>query len=83
MKTGTLITSRSIGDGLESGGRRQQGESSFLNVESSGSMEKFDAATLKIEATWPAAGCGTAQGLSMDTETRRLFMRRATRKRSS
>ena len=34
----------------------------------------MDAATLKIEATWPVAGCGTAQGLSMDASTRRLFM---------
>jgi hypothetical protein len=73
MKTGTLITKTGIGDGLESGVADGKGKL-FLNVENAGSIEKLDAASLKIEATWPVAGCGTAQGLSMDAQTRRLFM---------
>ena len=73
MKTGTLVTKGTLGDGLESGVADGKGKL-FLNVESKGSIEKLDAATLKIEATWPVAGCGTAQGLSMDAGTRRLFM---------
>lgn len=73
MKTGTLITKSTIGDGLESGVADGKGKL-FLNVESAGAIERVDAATLKIEATWPIAGCGTAQGLSMDAASRRLFM---------
>lgn len=73
MKTGTLITKSTIGDGLESGVADGKGKL-FLNVESAGAIERVDAATLKIEATWSITGCGTAQGLSMDTDTRRLFM---------
>jgi hypothetical protein len=73
MKTGTLITKGTIGDGLETGAADGKGKL-FLNVEEAGSIEKLDAATLKIEATYPAAGCGTAQGLTMDVVTRRLFM---------
>jgi DNA-binding beta-propeller fold protein YncE len=73
MKTGTLITKSTIGDGLESGVADGKGKL-FLNVESAGAIEKVDAATLRIEATWPVTGCGTAQGLSMDASTRRLFM---------
>ena len=73
MKTGTLITKSTIGDGLESGVADGKGKL-FLNVESAGAIERVDAATLKIEATWPITGCGTAQGLSMDVVSRRLFM---------
>ncbi|HEY4322067.1 MAG TPA: hypothetical protein VGM77_12940 [Gemmatimonadales bacterium] len=73
MKTGTLITQTDIGDGLESGVADGKGKL-YLNVEEAGAIEKFDATTLKIEATWPVSGCGTAQGLSMDQSTRRLFM---------
>jgi hypothetical protein len=73
MKTGTLITKSTIGDGLESGVADRKGKL-FLNVESAGAIERVDAATLKIEATWPITGCGTAQGLSMDIVSRRLFM---------
>jgi hypothetical protein len=73
MKTGTLISKSTIGDGLESGVADGKGKL-FLNVEEAGAIERVDAATLAIEATWPITGCGTAQGLSMDESTRRLFM---------
>jgi DNA-binding beta-propeller fold protein YncE len=73
MTTGTLITKSTIGDGLESGVADGKGKL-FLNVESAGAIERVDAATLKIEVTYPIAGCGTAQGLSMDAPSRRLFM---------
>jgi hypothetical protein len=73
MATGKLITKTSIGDGLESGVADGRGKL-FLNVEDSGSVERVDATTLKIEATYRVAGCGRAQGLSMDNATRRLFM---------
>jgi hypothetical protein len=73
MTTGKLITKTGIGDGLESGVADGKGKL-YLNVESAGAIERVDATTYKIEATWPIAGCGMAQGLSMDTATRRLFM---------
>ncbi len=73
MKTGTLITKGTLGDGLESGVADGRGKL-FLNVEDSGFIQRDDAATLKIEATYRIAHCGHAQGLSMDTQTRRLFM---------
>ena len=73
MKTGTLVSKTTIGDGLESGVADGHGKL-FLNVEAAGAIERFDAATLKIDTTWAVAGCGRAQGLSMDTATRRLFM---------
>ncbi len=73
MTSGTLITKTSIGDGLESGVADGNGKL-FLNVEDSGSVERVDAATYKIEATYRVPRCGRAQGLSMDNATRRLFM---------
>lgn len=73
MRTGTLVTKSTIGDGLESGVADGKGKL-FLNVEDSGFVQRVDAQTLKIEATYKVAGCGRAQGLSMDTESRRLFM---------
>ncbi|HEX3865354.1 MAG TPA: hypothetical protein VHV78_01335 [Gemmatimonadaceae bacterium] len=73
MRTGRLITKSNIGDGLESGVADGRGKL-FLNVEEAGSIERLDAATLKIEATYKIPDCGTAQGLSMDTDSRRLFM---------
>jgi hypothetical protein len=73
MRTGELITKSTIGDGLESGVADGRGKL-FLNVEDSGFVQRVDAATLAIEATYRIAGCGRAQGLSMDTATRRLFM---------
>jgi hypothetical protein len=73
MTTGTLITKSTIGDGLESGVADGRGKL-FLNVEDSGSVQRVDARTLAIEATYRVPGCGRAQGLSMDTATRRLFM---------
>jgi len=73
MKTGKLISNTTIGDGLETGAADGKGKL-YLNVEAAGAIEKVDAMTLKIEATYPVPGCGTAQGLTMDNSTRRLFM---------
>jgi DNA-binding beta-propeller fold protein YncE len=73
MRTGHLITKSTIGDGLESGVADGRGKL-FLNVEDSGFVQRVDARTLAIEATYKVPGCGRAQGLSMDTITRRLFM---------
>lgn len=73
MTTGQLITKSTIGNGLESGVADGRGKL-FLNVEDSGFVQRVDARTLRIEATYRIAGCGRAQGLSMDTATRRLFM---------
>jgi hypothetical protein len=73
MTTGTLITKSGIGDGLESGVADGRGKL-FLNVEDSGFVTQVDAATLRTENTFRVPGCGRAQGLSMDTGTRRLFM---------
>jgi DNA-binding beta-propeller fold protein YncE len=73
MRTGELITKSTIGDGLESGVADGRGKL-FLNVEDSGFVQRVDAATLAIEASYKIPGCGRAQGLSMDTATRRLFM---------
>jgi hypothetical protein len=73
MRTGELITKSTIGDGLESGAADGTGKL-FLNVEDSGFVTRVDAATLRTEATYRIAGCGRAQGLSMDVATRRLFM---------
>jgi hypothetical protein len=73
MRTGKLITTTMIGDGLESGVVDGRGKL-FANIEDAGAMEQFDTRSLKIEKTYPVSACGHAQGLSMDTETRRLFM---------
>jgi len=73
MTTGKLITQSSIGDGLESGIADGRGYL-FLNVEDSGFVQRVNAHTLAIGPTYKIAGCGRAQGLSMDTQTRRLFM---------
>ena len=73
MRTGTLVTKATLGDGLESGVADGRGKL-FLNVEDSGFVQRNDARTLAIEATYRIPGCGRAQGLSMDTATRRLFM---------
>lgn len=73
MRTGKLIGTPLIGDGLESGVADGHGKL-FANIEDKGAMEQFDTRTLKVENTYPVPGCGRAQGLSMDTQTRRLFM---------
>ncbi len=73
MKTGALITKSTLGDGLESGVADGRGKL-FLNVEDSGYIRRVDTRSLKIEATYRIPNCGRAQGLSMDTHTRRLFM---------
>lgn len=73
MRTGKLISKTMIGDGLESAAADGRGKL-FANIEDKGAIEQFDTRTLKIEKTYPVPGCGRAQGLSMDTKTRRLFM---------
>lgn len=73
MRTGKLTKKTMIGDGLESGVADGRGKL-FANIEEKGAIEQFDTRSLKIEQTYAVPGCGRAQGLSMDTETRRLFM---------
>jgi DNA-binding beta-propeller fold protein YncE len=73
MRSGALITKSTIGDGLESGVADGKGKL-FLNVEDSGFIQRVDAQTLTIEATYKIPACGRAQGLSLDAATRRLFM---------
>jgi hypothetical protein len=73
MTTGRLVTKSTIGNGLESGVADGRGKL-FLNVEDSGFVQRVDAQSLGIEATYRIAGCGRAQGLSMDPASRRLFM---------
>lgn len=73
MRTGKLISKTPVGDGLESGVTDGRGKL-YANIEDKGAMEQFDTRSLKIDKTYPAPGCGRAQGLSMDTQTRRLFM---------
>jgi hypothetical protein len=73
MTNGRLVAKQSIGNGLESGVADGHGKL-FLNVEDSGFIERFDARALKIETTYRIPSCGRAQGLAMDTATRRLFM---------
>lgn len=73
MRTGRLIGTTPIGDGLESGVADGRGHF-YLNVEDSGFVERLDTRTYKIGPVYEIAGCGRAQGLSMDTQTRRLFM---------
>ncbi len=73
MTNGQLIADTTIGDGDESGAADGRGKL-FLNVEDSGFIQRVDARTLRIEETYKIPACGHAQGLSMDTATRRLFM---------
>jgi hypothetical protein len=73
MTTGKLLMKSTIGDGLESGIPDGRGYL-FLNVEDSGFVQRVDARTLKIGPTYKVPNCGRAQGLSMDIQTRRLFM---------
>jgi len=73
MTNGQLIADTTIGDGDESGVADGRGKL-FLNVEDSGFIQRVDARTFRIEETYKIPSCGHAQGLSMDTATRRLFM---------
>lgn len=73
MTNGKLIAKTTIGDGLESGAVDGKGKM-FLNVEDSGFVQRIDTRTYKIEATYKVPKCGRAQGLSMDTRFRTLFM---------
>ena len=73
MRTNKLIGTTPIGDGLESGVADGRGYM-FLNVEDSGFVERLNTRTYKIGPVFKIAGCGHAQGLSMDIATRRIFM---------
>jgi hypothetical protein len=75
MTTGKLITKvTDLGDGLESAAADGRGKY-FANVEHAGSIQVADAKTLKVDAVYHIAECKPpAQGLSMDRDTRRLFM---------
>jgi hypothetical protein len=74
MRSGKLEKKMMIGDGLETGVVDGRGKM-FANVEDKGAIERFDTKALTIDTTYaPVPGCGRAQGLAMDTTTRRLFM---------
>lgn len=74
MRTGKLITkTTTMGEGLESGVADGRGKL-FMNIEDAGAIQRADAKSLKVEETYKVPGCGRAQGLSMDVNTRRLFM---------
>lgn len=73
MRTGKLIGTTPIGDGLESGVADGRGYL-FANVEDSGFVQRVSTRDYKIGPVFKVPGCGHAQGLSMDTRTRRLFM---------
>lgn len=73
MRTGKLIGTTPIGNGLESGVADGRGYL-FANVEDSGFVERVSTRDYKIGPVFKVPGCGHAQGLSMDTRTRRLFM---------
>jgi hypothetical protein len=75
MTTGKLITKvTDLGEGLESAAADGRGKY-FANVESAGSIQVADAKALKIDVVYHIADCKPpAQGLSLDRDTRRLFM---------
>jgi hypothetical protein len=75
MTTGKLITkSTAMGEGLESGAADGKGKF-FANVEEKGFIERADARALKVDTVFHIAECKPpAQGLSMDRNSRRLFM---------
>jgi len=73
MKTGKLLSKTPVGDGLESAAADGHGKL-YAAIEDEGGIEQFDTRSLKVEKTAKIAGCGRAQGLTMDTETRRVFM---------
>ena len=73
MRTGKLISKTMIGDGLESAAADGRGKL-YAAIEGEGGLEQFDTRTLKIERTTRIPECGRAQGLTMDTETRRVFL---------
>lgn len=45
----------------------------FDNIETKGSIARFDARTLKQTAEWPLAGCDSPSGLVMDIQLHHLF----------
>ncbi|MEO7085947.1 MAG: hypothetical protein ABI442_12255 [Gemmatimonadaceae bacterium] len=73
MRTGKLLSKTMIGDGLESAAADGRGKL-YAAIEDEGGLEQFDTRSLKIERTTKISSCGRAQGLTMDTETRRVFM---------
>jgi DNA-binding beta-propeller fold protein YncE len=46
----------------------------YINLASTGEMAVVDAATMKIVARWPLAGCESPHGLAIDVATHRLFV---------
>jgi len=73
MRTGKLIDTVMVGDGLESGAMDGRGKM-YAAIEDKGGLEQFDTRSMKVDKTWDVAGCGRAQGLTMDSQTRRVFM---------
>jgi len=73
MRTGKLVSTTMIGDGLESAAADDKGKL-YAAIEDKGGLEQFDTRKLTIDKTWDIPGCGRAQGLTMDTRTRRVFM---------
>jgi DNA-binding beta-propeller fold protein YncE len=73
MRTGKLTSNTPIGDGLESAAADGHGKL-YAAMEDEGGIEQFDTRSLKVEKTQKLAGCGRAQGLTMDTQTRRVFV---------
>lgn len=73
MRSGKLTSKTPIGDGLESAAADGHGKL-YAAIEDKGGLEQFDTRSLKVEKTWDVPGCGRAQGLTMDNETRRVFM---------
>jgi DNA-binding beta-propeller fold protein YncE len=45
----------------------------FANIEDKNEIVRLDAATAKITATWPLAGCDSPSGLAIDRKDMRLF----------
>ena len=73
MRTGKLVSTTMIGDGLESAAADDHGKL-YAAIEDKGGLEQFDTRKLTIDKTWDIPACGRAQGLTMDTKTRRVFM---------
>jgi len=45
----------------------------FVNIEDKNELLAIDSRSLRVEKTWPLAGCEEPTGLAMDTAHRRLF----------
>ncbi len=73
MRTGQLLGTPTIGDGLESAAADGKGKL-YAAMEEKGGLEQFDTRSYKVEKTWIVPGCGRAQGLTMDNDSRRVFI---------